>query len=71
MRQTHVGIIGADRVGLADDRRDSGGVICRKVITSLTTFCPLASMTMLLVSKLTVYQVAFGPGATGGAFEAR
>src|SRR5271170_2428081 len=46
------------------------GLAWRKIITSVTTFCPVASMAKLLLSKLTWYQTALGPGATGGGLDA-
>jgi len=70
MRQTHVVIGGADRVVLPMIAATEAEGLRRKVVTSMMSFCPSALMAKLSISKLTVYQSAFGPGATDGGFDA-
>ena len=70
MRQVHVVVGAADGVGLADDRRDSSGFCRSMFVTSARVSFPWASRAWLLVANSTWYQVAFGPGGTGGGFDA-
>jgi hypothetical protein len=66
----HVVLIGADRVGPADDCRDRGRVTQQDSDHIIDDLLAIGLIAKLLVSKLTVYQTALGPGAAGGGFDA-